>query len=282
MNTTGSADPQQLLALLKASSASSLFDPEFFSKDRYKKYLAEKANYYNTQVHGELKYYDCEKCLNKGYLMEITEQLDEKSVACDCLKIRECYKAIEESGIKPEELERMTFDNFTHREEWQTKLKYTAKRYIDQLNDGNKLENWLYLSGQSGCGKTHLCTACCQILLHRGFKVKYVTWRKLVRDLQQNRFKDNITEKIMREISECDVLYIDDFLKSEKPEKDLAIEIINMRYASKKPTIISSEHLMDSLIALDQAVAGRIKEMCGKNIAQVSHKEGRNYRLNNN
>lgn len=279
---TGSADPMDIQSLMKKTAFSKALQPKdesYFKSDKYRRYLQSKADFYNNSVEGELKHYNCEICKNKGFLMKITEELNEISVPCECLAYRECYKAIEESGIDPEELKRMTFDNFTHREEWQTKLKYTALRYIQDVNN---VSGWLFLSGQSGCGKTHLCTAVCDILLHNGYKVKYITWRKLCRDIGTNKYKTDEVDKIMKDITDSDVLYIDDFLKSEKPEKDIAIEVLNARYASRKPTVISTEHDIESLKAIDEAIAGRINEMAKNHKAQVLKKEGRNYRLNKN
>ena len=149
------------------------------------------------------------------------------------------------------------------------------------------------MAGQSGAGKTHLCTAVCGVLLDRGLSVRYEMWRTLCREMQ----KFDTREEKFRQISECDVLYIDDFLKSAalkpdtgeyrqaRPDKDvskeinIAFEIVNERYARKKPTIISSEVFLRDLFQLDAALAGRIRERCGGFVAQISSGDDRNYRL---
>ena len=70
-----------------------------------------------------------------------------------------------------------------------------------------------------------------------------------------------------------------------KPDRELlkeiniAFEIINERYARRKPTIISSEVFLRDLIQLDGALAGRIRERCGGYLSQISNGDERNYRL---
>ncbi|CAI3652424.1 hypothetical protein CNEO4_2120001 [Clostridium neonatale] len=54
--------------------------------------------------------------------------------------------------------------------------------------------------------------------------------------------------------------------------------IINFRYTNKLPTLISTECTPNMLMNLDEALAGRILEMCGKKFGNVFDEEC-NYRL---
>lgn len=79
----------------------------------------------------------------------------------------------------------------------------------------------------------------------------------------------------------ADVLYIDDFFKGKISETDktLAFDIINYRYNNSLVTIISSELLLQELIDVDAAIAGRIKQMSADYIVQIAYDDERNYRL---
>lgn len=240
-----------------------------------------QCDWYNASV-GNLTGYDCPKCKNRGYFAVLNENGDQMRRACECMTIRRNQQNIVQSGLA-DALNSMTFDSYICKEPWQERAKATAMHYTEHMQ-----YRWLYMAGQSGSGKTHLCTAVCGALLQRGMSVRYEMWRTLCRDMQA--FEQR--EQKFQQIAECDVLYIDDFLKSAsmkqdqaKPDRELlkeiniAFEIINERYARRKPTIISSEVFLRDLFQLDGALAGRIRERCGGYLSQISNGDERNYRL---
>ena len=61
------------------------------------------------------------------------------------------------------------------------------------------------------------------------------------------------------------LLYLDDFWKGEIRPADvhLAFELINARYISKKPTILSSENTLEAILRGDEAIGSRLFEMAG-------------------
>lgn len=274
---------QQVTSTKTTQQCSKLSDEEriakdlaYFASDEAHAYLFEKAKYYNS-IPGDLKFYDCKKCLNKGVIEYITDDYSESCKVCSCMKIRSCYQAMANSGITQEAIERMTFDSFKESEhEWQTRLKHTAIRYAE-----SDLSKWLLLSGQSGCGKTHLCTAVSKWLMENGRQVKYVLWHDAVRKLAGNKYNVEVYDKYMDGLRNADVLYIDDMFKSEKTEKGIAFEIINARYISRKPTIISTELSLSDIEIIDPAISSRIYELSSGFIAQVKADSSRNYRTGN-
>ena len=126
----------------------------------------------------------------------------------------------------------------------------------------------IFITGNSG--KTHLCTAVCADYMRRGYSCYYMRWAD-----DSKRIKASITDPeeysaLVGKLKSVDVLYIDDFLKAagDTPTKgdiNLAFEIINYRNAVEdKVTIISSElTLIDIKNNVDEAIAGRIFELCG-------------------
>ncbi len=215
----------------------------------------------NTSRYG---YIDCPECDNRG---------------CDkCLPIRRSIQRIKKSGLG-ELLDRCTFENFTTPESWQQHAKDRIIAYTQSRSD-----SWLYFAGQSGCGKTHLCTAACKCFLDTGYSVLYKLWRDLVHEWQGVQFKPEEYNKFMQGLRDADVLYIDDFLKT--PDKNAigreltaAYEIINTRYNLGGRTIISSELHLNELCELEEATGGRISERAAGHIVQIQKSKGRNFRL---
>lgn len=94
----------------------------------------------------------------------------------------------------------------------------------------------------------------------------------------------------LMELKTVDVLYIDDFLKvpigceSNKPtpaDLSLALEIIDFRYDTRKPTILSSEWSTSDIISFDEALGGRIYEMAGEYVLNIKRDKTRNMRMKN-
>ena len=122
---------------------------------------------------------------------------------------------------------------------------------------------WFIISGNSGTGKTHLCTAICGELIKAGKEVRYMLWRDeapRLKALVNDRFE---YDRLISEIKRADVLYIDDFWKGAVTQADinLSFEILNARYNSKqKVTLISSERTIEQILSVDEAIGSRIYE----------------------
>lgn len=83
-----------------------------------------------------------------------------------------------------------------------------------------------------------------------------------------------------------DVLYIDDFFKTEKGKRpttadiNIAFELLNYRYNNRNLiTIISSEKTIGELLDIDEGTGSRIKQRCADNYSEVKEDINRNYRL---
>lgn len=228
---------------------------------------------------GNLTGYDCPKCLNRGFTMVLEDGVS-KTRKCECLKIRESLRLIQESGIG-EVLNRCTFESYLVSEPWQQSIKEKALDYVE--NHGS---NWFFIGGQVGCGKTHLCTAIVKGFLDKQIPCRYIVWKEKVRELNANVNNDSEYIRLMKELKSTPVLYIDDFFKTvgeqkiSGPEAMKAFELLNYRYNNRELiTIISSEKNIDEIIGIDQAIGSRIMERCGDYCADIREMENRNYRL---
>lgn len=235
-----------------------------------------------NEMEGDLTGYDCHKCKNRGYSMEIRDNERLVSVECSCVIIRRCVRNMEASGLK-NVVRDLTFDRFSAEHDWQQKIKAGAKRFADNP------EGFLLFCGQPGSGKTHLCTAVCRELLLRGMDVEYVPWRDEIAQLKSLGFDSEKRAEKMERMKKCTVLYIDDFFKTArgsdgmanptKADVDLAFEILNPRYQSGAVTIISTEKSLQELVDIDEALGSRIAERSKDHVFQIRKDAARNYRL---
>lgn len=258
-------------------------EEELRAEDKHRiEILCEAEN----QKTGTLQGYACSLCKNKGvlYRLELYRGRYEMiQVPCSCQKTRRSIQSLCRSGLSSV-VEDFTFDKFIATEHWQQRLLEKAKGYLNEADD-----HWLFFGGNSGSGKTHLCSAVAISLLREGKEVKYMLWRN-----EASRLKAIVNDSAYAHEIEyyktVDVLYIDDLFKTGKGEGQqmqrptaadisLAFEIINDRAMQKKITIISSENTFDELCEIDEAIAGRIKQHCGTYCVSIERDPAKNYRL---
>ena len=178
-----------------------------------------------------------------------------------------------------------TFDKFNAAEPWQQTIKNAAMQYAKDP------EGWFFLGGQSGAGKSHICTAICREFLLRGGTVSYMLWLDDIAELKTLGLDAEKRAAKIQRFKQADVLYIDDLYKPADGQDGakqmptpadikLTYEIINFRYLNPKLlTIFSSEWTQGEIVDIDEATGGRIFEMCGKNGINIPQNRERNYRL---
>ena len=238
-----------------------------------------KIDSYNKTV-GDLTGYDCSKCLNRGRYAIPKEGGGMAIVDCECMKIRRCVQKMEASGLR-EVIKDYAFDAYKDTESWQTTIKRGAMAYAD------KPEGWLMFCGQSGSGKTHLCTAVSRHLLLAGEEVRYMPWRQDARELKA--MEPNSQAEALKKLQTAPILFIDDLFKTGRAadgscnptaaDVNLAFDIVNYRYTKRLTTIISTERYPAELVDIDEATGGRIVEMAQGHIFCIKRDPSRNYRL---
>lgn len=228
--------------------------------------------------------YDCKICRNKGMIMDLVEdegKFHPVTRDCKCVATRNVIMRMRRSGLK-NIITDYTFDKFEATEEWQKTIKDAAVTYAKAP------EGWFFIGGQSGCGKTHICAAICRVFLLRGKQVIYMMWRDDINKIKASLMDSAEHVKVIDQYKKAEVLYVDDLFKTgnaqdgakQRPSKadvDAAFEIINYRYNSKMPTIISSECTIADLLEIDEATGGRIAELA--KVFSLKPDRSRNYRL---
>lgn len=232
--------------------------------------------------------YSCALCKNKGIIAypEISE-LGYSTVVfreCVCMKPRRSLRRLERSGLKSL-IKDYTFERFNVYKPWQGLMLNAARCYA------KKPEGWFFVGGQSGSGKTHICTAICRELLLSGRAVIYMLWRDTVAQLKAAVTDEKRYAELINEYKTVDVLYIDDLFKVGRSKEaaaqptsadiNVAFEILNYRYNNPALlTVISSEYSIADIISIDEAVGGRIYERTKNgNACSIKRDRGKNYRL---
>lgn len=221
-------------------------------------------------ITGDLGELDCPKCKNRGWIA----YNDGDGVVyerCDCMPKRRALRGIRESGLSAL-LEDYRLDNYETPEPWQESALAKARQYAEDPG-----KSWFYIYGSPGTGKSHLCTGICGALLESGHDVRYMLWRDVSRELKAV-VNDTAFNELAAPYKRCAVLYIDDFLKGGMGDADkrLAFELLNSRYNSRRPTLISSELSIDAVLDWDEAIGSRIYERAK---GYVIHANGQNWRL---
>ena len=232
-----------------------------------------------NELPGNLVGYNCLQCRNKGIVYYFTPSGETVYKPCDCMTKRAAYTRLEKSGLKGL-ADRYRLETFKTDQPFQKLIFDRAVEWIKHLGS-----SCFFISGQSGAGKSHICTAIVNKLIEFGYDAAYLQWREDSTYLKAN-INDDIYSKKMSEYKKVDVLYIDDLFKSQKgklptaADINIAFELLNSRYVQNgKYTIISTELFLNDIISFDEAIGGRLKEMAGNFVLQIARENGRNYRL---
>lgn len=197
---------------------------------------------------------DCKECNNTGHIVYLKDGMV-MTRECSCMNTRRSLRRIRKSGMA-DMLKRFTFDSYEAEDAERLKVKQRAVMF-SEADTG-----WLYIAGQSGSGKTHICTAVCNRLMERGKNVYYMLWRDESRHLKALMNTSDIDDALNK-LKTIPVLYVDDFFKGGSNDADvrIAFEILNSRYNDTSlRTLISSEYSLSEICQIDEALGSRIYE----------------------
>lgn len=273
---------------LAPTCSGSYWEMDDTERRAYYQRKADRSNAEMGHLH-ERDGIDCPVCRNKGVVYCVQEtvnpasEVTEISIAmrkCKCNAARVSSKRLRDSGLQ-NLIEKCTFEKFVSESPWQAELKRLAMEFVERA------ERMFFVGGQSGCGKTHICTAITVELINRNRAAYYMLWADEVVKIKAAAMDAAARDAMINRIKDVDVLYIDDFLKPVGENRTptdadirLAYEIINHRYnKGNQITIISSERTIGELLEIDEATGGRIVEYAGPYMVNIGRDSRRNYRL---
>jgi len=238
----------------------------------------------NTTKNKDSSKYKCDICKDTGVVLNPDTG---SAKMCVCQEIERYKKILQNCGIS-ETFRKKTFENYEVVNNTSKLFKTIAERYINNF-DVNNCTSIAFL-GQSGIGKTHLSIAIANRLMEEKIPVLYMPYVSKITELKNlNRYGD-CTDDFNIKLSKyksVKVLMIDDLFKAasnnqeqiNKTDIRIMFDILNDRCLKGLPCIISSEYDLFTLAQIDQAISGRIAEMCGDNIAMAKKNLKDNYRL---
>lgn len=253
-------------------------------------YMERRAQALNEVV-GNMNTVDgleCKRCLNRGDIAVATEEYDGGwnvvHRPCKCMKARRSIRQMQRSGLQ-NVIRDYTFDKFKDEDFWQQDIKQKAMEYARDQEG-----KWFFIGGQSGCGKTHLCTAICREFLLAGREVRYMMWRDDIVKIKAAANDSELYAERINPLKTAEVLYIDDLFKTGRgrdgekqwptgADINAAFEIFNYRTINRLPTVISSECSIDDLLDIDEALGSRIYAEAGRFGTSIDPDRGKNYRI---
>lgn len=261
---------QGIKNLIPSQIMSELGSEKPYSREEYEQFKVDSYN----ETEGNLHLTDghnCPLCKNRGMVAKLEYSPlygygIEVLAKCKCHKARNALARLNRSGLG-NVVEKYTFNKYQTPAEWHKQIKEAALRFCESK------ASCFFIGGQSGAGKTHICTAMTVQFIRQNKDAKYMVWPEELPKINAVVNDPAAYEDKMGELKNTDVLYIDDLFKHGKDEmgriKDptaaevhRAFEIINSRYNNPdKITIISSERTLFELHEIDAAIAGRIAEM---------------------
>ena len=144
-----------------------------------------------------------------------------------------------------------------------------AKNFVKNFKELSKDNNGLIFHGNVGTGKTYLAACIAnKIIEDYQIRVKMRNIPQIINDIEKGGF-DIDKNDYYRKLSSVSLLILDDFGIERNTEyvNEMVYQIINTRYESKKPTIISTNIplgvIMNGSNDIDkERIYSRLREMC--------------------
>lgn len=227
--------------------------------------------------------YKCQLCRDSGHILSKDKEGRIIDKECLCLVKIRAIKLMIASGLSAED-SKLSFKDFKCDVPEQKSCLVAAMNYAQNFR-GIRYDtsNSMLLTGRSGKGKTLLSIITMNYLISNGIYVLYASYRdtfsQLKRDLVHNATE---YERKLTELKEIELLILDDLFKGKISDADfsIAMELINYRYQKRLPMIISTEMSINDLLQIDEAIGGRIKQMCNRYTLYFGDAI-KNYRLEN-
>jgi len=185
-------------------------------------------------------------------------------------------KKLRDIGIVPD---RYGLENWIAKDYYQKFMLEKVKEFLKEP------EKSIIITGLSGAGKTYLLSSAVVDLINRGFSVDYLKWLEKGKYLKSIINDPETYQKEIQKYKNAPILYIDDFLKVGKNEAptsadiSLAFEILDHRKENNLPTMISSERSLPEILTFDEAIGGRIMEICKIRVELKEFDNVQNFRL---
>ena len=140
-----------------------------------------------------------------------------------------------------------------------------AGRFAENLKSGS----CLMLLGLVGTGKTHLAIGILKTAINSGFRGRYMTVSRIMRDVKDTfaKHSESSEGEVLAKLISTDLLVIDEIgvQRANEFEANTLFEVINGRYEAIKPTIlIANLTLKEMRESVGDRVFDRMRENGGR------------------
>ena len=204
----------------------------------------------------------CQKCHGYGFVLID----DGTAVPCECLPSK-MIEELQKQTMVPPKFANKTLANFETPDKVRKLLREKATEFHQNFKPLSEQHNGILMVGSTGSGKTHLSIAILKEVVAKGYTGLYYNVPELLNDLRDTYHQDSaqVEEDILSRAAGVDLLVLDD-LGAERTSgwvRDRLYLIINRRYESLKPTIITTNLGMRELQdQVGERIVSRLSEMC--------------------
>ncbi len=165
---------------------------------------------------------------------------------------------VRQAGLQHGKRARMTFSAWDAQRNppWSGQALASVQAYVTEVVQAG--QNWLYLHGPYGVGKTHLAVAAVRrVAFERLWRPQVVVWPAHCSAVQQSWSQD-VAEagpserQLWNAMQTADLLLIDDIDKRHATPwaMEKLYEVMDYRQEREKPTLITANHGLEELTAL--------------------------------
>lgn len=166
-------------------------------------------------------------------------------------------------GIASDQWRQVSFADDDRRDERASEVCMRYAKNFEQMQNSNM---GLMLYGEVGSGKTFLAACIANALLEQGYRVMMASLPTLIAQMGDDFGEERAD--ILRRVTNADLLVLDDVGVERDTEYSMeqAYEVINARYKSGKPLVVTTNLSMRDLKdvnALSKSrIYDRLKELC--------------------
>ncbi|MBR4627959.1 MAG: ATP-binding protein [Ruminococcus sp.] len=199
-------------------------------------------------------HYTCPECGDTGY---------KNGCYCECLR-KLCGKLCADELNKNARLTLSSFETFSlsyyKGEEYDimSRILDFCVKYAENFSPSSES---VFMSGDTGLGKTHLSLAIANKVLEKGYSVIYDSVINILRNIEKENFSREHSSEMIDAVMDAELLILDDLgTEYETPFYNSTVyNIINTRLNSGKPTIISTNLGFDGISGrYDARIVSRI------------------------
>ncbi|HBK85074.1 MAG TPA: hypothetical protein DDZ53_03480 [Firmicutes bacterium] len=213
--------------------------------------------------------WDCQLCQDTGIF---------QGQMCNCERQRLLESRFRGAHL-PTRLREQTFDQFSldwysaarktplgnSEREQAAAVLHVCQAFVAAVMENPRDASGIFLTGQSGLGKTFLCSAICHSLAANNIVPLYIVFSDLISDMRASFQHDSGDADLLAMAREAPVLILDDLGAEHVTEYAISrlFDIINYRRNERLPMVISSNLTLAEVERIySQRVFSRVIEAC--------------------